>query len=428
MATTRGKTKEAERNSQAETVESEEYDTKAELKDKENLIKTTLKKLLYFNKTTRETLITGKTDQIERQHGLLKVKVNEVYDLIDEMQELFIEMDEDDDVIDNWTAETKGSLHPFADSVYELESHMKAEEAQKQEKQRKEKLDYEAELRKRLQQEEIKVEHEKQARKEKFALELEEKRLKMAEKTQIKTNLPDLHITKFQGTHIDWVRYWSLFETQIDQTPMREESKFSYLKELVVPKVRSTIEKLPPNSEGYKRAKDMLKERYGDTSEVVNAHIQQIMALPVIHGPSRPKIHDFYDQLLGHVQALDTLSRLHEVTGNVRMTLDKLDGIRPDLTGLDPKWKEWSFHDFIEALHGWIERNPLQYGERQAKPFSREFKSEKTFTTREPAAKQRQCFYCEQSDHKAVDCPSVSTVEDRRKTLSSKKLCFNCGG
>ena len=50
MATTRGKAKEAERNSQAETVESEEYDTKAELKDKENLIKTTLKKLLYFNK------------------------------------------------------------------------------------------------------------------------------------------------------------------------------------------------------------------------------------------------------------------------------------------------------------------------------------------------------------------------------------------
>ena len=76
----------------------------------------------------------------------------------------------------------------------------------------------------------------------------------------------------------------------------------------------------------------MLKKRYGDTSEVVNSHIQQIKALPVIHGISRPKIHDFYDQLLGHVQALDTLGRLKEVTGNVRVTLDILDGIRPDLT------------------------------------------------------------------------------------------------
>ena len=248
MATTRGKTKEAEKGLQSETAGAEEEKTKADLEEKENLIKTGLKKLSYFNKTTRETMSTGKSDQIERKHGLLKVKVSEIHGLIHEMQELIIEMDESDDVINDWTAQTKASLRPFEESMYELESHMKAEEDQKQKKQRKEKLDYEAELRRRLQQEEIKAEQEKQARKEKFALELEEKKLKMAEKTKVKTKLPDLHKTKFQGTHLDWVRFWSLFETQIDHTPMQEE--FSYLKELVVPKVRSTIEKLPPNSEG----------------------------------------------------------------------------------------------------------------------------------------------------------------------------------
>ena len=89
--------------------------------------------------------------------------------MIHEIRELFIEVDESDDVIDDWTAQTKASLRPFEESMYELESHMKAEEDQKQEKQRKEKRDYEAELRKRLQQEEIKAEQEKQARKEKFA-------------------------------------------------------------------------------------------------------------------------------------------------------------------------------------------------------------------------------------------------------------------
>ena len=53
---------------------------------------------------------TGKSDQIERQHGLLKVKVSEIYGLIHEMQELLIEMDESDDVINDWTAEIKASL------------------------------------------------------------------------------------------------------------------------------------------------------------------------------------------------------------------------------------------------------------------------------------------------------------------------------
>ena len=169
MATTRGKTKEAEKGLQSETAGADEDKTKAELKDKENLIKTGLKKLSHFNKTTRETMSTGKNDQIVRQHGLLKVKVGEIYGLIHEIRELFIEVDESDDVIDDWTAQTKASLRPFEESMYELESHMKAEEDQKQEKQRKEKRDNEAELRKRLQQEEIKAEQEKQARKEKFA-------------------------------------------------------------------------------------------------------------------------------------------------------------------------------------------------------------------------------------------------------------------
>ena len=118
-----------------------------------------MKKLSYVNKTTRETLSTGKNDQIERQHGLLKVKACEIYGLFHEMQyyELLTEMDESDDVINDWTDQTKASLRPFEEFMYELKSHMKAEEDQKQEKQRKEELDYEAELRRRLQPEKSKL-------------------------------------------------------------------------------------------------------------------------------------------------------------------------------------------------------------------------------------------------------------------------------
>ena len=63
----------------------------------------------------------------------------------------------------------------------------------------------------------------------------------------------------------------------------------------------------------------MLEERFGDVFEVLKAHLKQMMGLPVIHGTSKHKINEFYDQLLSHVQALDTLrqasrhsSRPHE--------------------------------------------------------------------------------------------------------------------
>ena len=48
--------------------------------------------------------------------------------------------------------------------------------------------------------------------------------------------------------------------------------------------------------------------------------------------------------------ALDTLGQLEQVRGNVRLALDKLDGIRTDLITTDDKWKEWDFHGLLEAM------------------------------------------------------------------------------
>ena len=66
-----------------------------------------------------------------------------------------------------------------------------------------------------------------------------------------KVKLPKLVITKFQGTHLDWQRFWGQFEVEIDKSDISQVTKFSYLKELLVPKVRAVINGLPFNSEGY---------------------------------------------------------------------------------------------------------------------------------------------------------------------------------
>ena len=82
----------------------------------------------------------------------------------------------------------------------------------------------------------------------------------------------------------------------------------------------------------------------------MNAHIQEIISLPSISGSSKQKIHHFYDSLVGHVQALETFGKLGDVNGNVRVTLDKLEGIQADLTRTSPDWKRWTFPDLVEAL------------------------------------------------------------------------------
>ena len=78
-----------------------------------------------------------------------------------------------------------------------------------------------------------------------------------------------------------------MFESQIDNSEISDEAEFSYLKELVTLRVRMTIEKLPCSSEGYEKAKELLTQRYGEESEVINAHETQILSLPVIHCHTR---------------------------------------------------------------------------------------------------------------------------------------------
>ena len=70
-----------------------------------------------------------------------------------------------------------------------------------------------------------------------------------------KTKLPKLVITKFDGTHFDWLRFWNQFESQVDKYDLSQVSKFFYLKELVIPKVHLLIDSLSFTSEGYTKAK-----------------------------------------------------------------------------------------------------------------------------------------------------------------------------
>ena len=165
-----------------------------------------------------------------------------------------------------------------------------------------------------------------------------------------KVKLPKFIISKFQGTHIDWFRFWNQFEAEIDRVNIDAVAKFSYLKELLLPKVRVHIEGLPFTPEGYERAKNILKSTYGRSSEVVNAYVQNLTSLPVIKGANPSKVHDFHAKLLTSVQALESMGKLSEVNGFARATLDKLEGIKSDLVRTDDNWQKWGFPQLVDAL------------------------------------------------------------------------------
>ena len=144
--------------------------------------------------------------------------------------------------MDSWTNKAREFVEPYESSTENLDSKLSECEEQTRENQRVEQLEREAVMEARLRREEEEAEVARQIRQEKIALELEKKKQGLAETKQVQTKLPDLQFSWFQGTHLDWVRFWSLFQTQIDKAPINDEAKFSYLKEFTIPNVRSTIQ------------------------------------------------------------------------------------------------------------------------------------------------------------------------------------------
>ena len=124
------------------------------------------------------------------------------------------------------------------------------------------------------------------------------------------------------------------------------------------------------------------------------------------------------------VQSLNTMGKLKEINGHVRTTIDKLPGIRADLVRIDSDWHYWDFGQFVEQLPQWTEKNPISF---EKKPPEHQ-RRERVYQARQSDSKLKNCIYCNKADHKSTNCNSVTSINERRKILNDKKLCFNCTG
>ena len=78
-----------------------------------------------------------------------------------------------------------------------------------------------------------------------------EERDRIVNEEKVNVKFPKLIITKFDGTSSDWFRFWNPLESEIDKAEIGPVRKLSYLKELLISRVRLLFDGLPFTSEGY---------------------------------------------------------------------------------------------------------------------------------------------------------------------------------
>ena len=172
--------------------------------------------------------------------------------------------------------------------------------------------------------------------------------------------------------------------------------------------MRKGIDGLPFTSEGYERAINILQTNYGQTSEIINAYVENIQGLPVISRTHPAKIHDFFETLL-----LETLGKTSDCKALVRGVLNKLLGIKAELVQGKTSGKRG-----ISLSSS----TPFASGRR----FPR-VKSRNPVEDHDPNA-PRGCVFCNSTSHKPSNCTVISSTADRKKFLQEKRLCFNCTG
>ena len=256
--------------------------------------------------------------------------------------------------------------------------------------------------------------------------------------------LPVISIKTFNGNPLQWQTFWDSFNNAINlNRELSAIEKMTYLMGLLEGEAARAISGLPLTSDNYARAIELLKERFGRTQIIINAHMD---ALAKIHPPNLDTKHlrEFYDNCENNIRGLESLGVASETYGSLLIPIllrnlpaelccllfrthptadSNLKELRTTLKeeietrekgynltspGTSQSAEEDQLIPTIDALYtGTYQRQPKQGNQREQRPKS--------------------CSYC-YGNHPAIRCDKVATVAERREFLHRHKRCFNCLG
>ena len=255
------------------------------------------------------TITTRNKEALVRHETSISKKTMGLHLLKDEIEEMkFIQSEEPEEVrkwamdIDAKLSNADGKLVAIRELLCEITKEKQASERKEAEKLQRIEFDVEREKQLAIEQAkfELQQKHKEEERKrdlehqkELLERELQHQSQENKPKQVNNTKLPKLTITKFNGSYSEWLSFWNTFEAEIDNSDLPPVTKFGFLKEWLEPKVRADIDGLPFTTEGYQRAKNILKNEYGNTSEIINAHVSNIMGLPIISAETQTRYMNF---------------------------------------------------------------------------------------------------------------------------------------
>lgn len=241
--------------------------------------------------------------------------------------------------------------------------------------------------------------------------------------------LPRVNLPTFAGAFEDWMQFRNMFSSMIDQNAtLPNIQKMQYLISALKGEAREVISSIEISEENYIEAWNMLKERYDDTSLIIQRHIRALFEMPVIHKENHLLLRRLLDNVLKHLRALKSLKRptdqwddliIYLITSRLDQKTSKAWEILVRREEI-PTLKQLT--DFL-AQHS----KALEASVRTAKSSQEKYGQIKGASTH-VATMSNKCMYCGKEGHEIYKCKDYLQLEiDKRiKEARSRKLCLNC--
>ena len=237
-----------------------------------------------------------------------------------------------------------------------------------------------------------------------------------------KPKLPKITLPRFSGEITKFRVFWDRFQSAVDNnTSISSVDKFNYLHALVEGPAARSIQGLQLTEANYKAAKQILQERFGKLQQVISAHMEELLKLPVCKGEKTSQFHHIYDKVQVNVRGLEALGIESEQYGSflVPVIMAKLPSeVRLQIARTTTN-DIWKIEELLRIIQGEVEAREMsdfmRTNERRPEPtFHRNNTSTTSVLTgRDNTSGGRVCVYCKGDTtlHHVIRCPVFNLEE-----------------
>ncbi|XP_063416451.1 uncharacterized protein LOC134698089 [Mytilus trossulus] len=248
--------------------------------------------------------------------------------------------------------------------------------------------------------------------------------------------LPKLTLPTFGGNILEWQPFWDSFCAAVHENlSLNDVQKFNYLRSQLNGEASQCISGLQITNTNYAQALNVLKQRFGQPHKIVNAYMQSLISLPSPSANIR-ELKNFYDSMENYIRGLEGMGQTHESYGSllVPIILNKIPGnIRQNMVRIhgNDRWNLQLLRDAIQheiTIQEAGQSLNCYESESEYTPTSAFIAStNRNYDSKNRNLTSKPCIYCNDI-HAPTACMKVKNLDDRKRTIKEKQLCFNCLG